>query len=33
MMVAAEDGYYRLPDGAPPIPLAVSLKARKKHDS
>jgi SAM-dependent methyltransferase len=33
MMVAAGDGYYRLPDGAPPIPLAVSLKARKKHDS
>jgi len=33
MMVPAGDGYYRLPDGAPRIPLAVSLKARKKHDS
>jgi len=33
MMVPAGDGYYRLPDGVPRIPLAVSLKARKKHDS
>jgi SAM-dependent methyltransferase len=29
MMVAAEDGLYRLPEGVSPVPLAVSLKARK----
>jgi len=29
MMVPAGDGYYRLPDGAPRIPLALSLRARK----
>jgi SAM-dependent methyltransferase len=29
MMVKTEDGRYRLPDAVPPIPLAVSLRARK----
>ncbi len=29
MMVAAGEGYFRLPDGAPSIPLALSLRARK----
>jgi SAM-dependent methyltransferase len=29
MMVAAEAGYFRLPDGMPRSPLAVSLRARK----
>jgi hypothetical protein len=31
MMVAAGQGYYRLPDGAPSIPLALSLRARKRN--
>jgi 2-polyprenyl-3-methyl-5-hydroxy-6-metoxy-1,4-benzoquinol methylase len=29
MMVAAGQGYYRLPDGVPSIPLTLSLRARK----
>jgi hypothetical protein len=29
MMVAAGEGYFRLPAGAPSIPLALSLRARK----
>jgi|SRR5882672_1350386 SAM-dependent methyltransferase len=29
MMVPAGNGYYRLPDGIPTIPLALSIRARK----
>jgi SAM-dependent methyltransferase len=29
MMLDAGDGYYRLPDGVAPVPLALSLRARK----
>jgi SAM-dependent methyltransferase len=29
MMVTADDGRYRLPEGTPRIPLAISLRARK----
>src|SRR5438552_2520956 len=29
MMVRADEGHYRLPDGIPSLPLALSLKARK----
>lgn len=29
MMVDAQEAYYRLPDGAPRVPLALSLRAGK----